>query len=176
MRALMLCLTAALFSFGMPAQAAGNPDAKLLKVDRFGEWDVWCVKRHVEPQPDCFVVNSIVYSPRPNFAALVLYFRPPGFGKAETRVRLGMEAQSALAPGYIKVDGESILGSTQCLLPGSCSLTGARADDLIRHFSEGGQADWRHYDYGVDPVDIALDLSGFAEAYEQARVWTKELE
>lgn len=158
-----------------PASAAENPDASILKSARFGEWETWCVKRHVEPRPDCFVVNAVVYSPRPNFAALVLYFRPPGFGRATPSARLGMEAQSALAPGHIRIDGEDALSSTQCLLPGTCTLSGDSAGELIAKLSAGASADWRHYDYGVRPVDITLDLSGFEQAYAQTAAWIDEL-
>lgn len=173
MRRRLLALCAAVLAG--PAMAADNPDAKVLHMQPFGDWEAWCVKRHAEPRPDCFVANAVVYSPRPDFAAIVLYFRPPGLARDEAHVRLGMEAQSALAPGHVKVDGEDVISTTQCLLPGSCTLSGAAAEALIARFAGGETVDWRHYDYAVTPVDIAMDLDGFAAAYDQTAAWAAAL-
>lgn len=159
----------------MAAHGQENPDAKVLHMEAHGDWEAWCVKRHVEPKPDCFVANAVVYSPRPNFAAIVLYFRPPGLQRDQMEARLGLEAQSAIAPGYLKIDGEDVLSSTQCLLPGACTLKGDSAAALISRLAEGAAVDWRHYDYGVKAVDIALDLSGFAEAFVEVQALTAQL-
>lgn len=157
------------------ANAAENPDAKVLHMKPHGAWEAWCVKRHAEPKPDCFVANAVVYSPRPNFAAIVLYFRPPGLQRDRIEARLGMEAQSALAPGHVKVDGADALDTAQCLLPGACTLKGEDAQALIDRFSSGAEVAWRHYDYAVKPVDIAMDLEGFAEAFAEVTAWTEKL-
>jgi len=159
----------------LPAVAQENPDAKVLHMETHGDWEAWCVKRHAEPKPDCFVANAVVYSPRPNFAAIVLYFRPPGLMRAEAEARLGMEAQSLLARGHLKIDGRDAIGSADCLAPGSCTLAGADAEALIRRLSTGVAVDWRHFDYGVTPVDIQMDLTGFAAAFAEVKALTAQL-
>ena len=158
-----------------PLQAAENPDAKVLHMQPFGEWEAWCVKRAAERQPDCFVVNSIVYRPRPNFAAIVLRFYPPVLSNKQPRVVLGMEGQSLLARGFVRVDGQDVMQTTDCLLPGTCTLGDDRAAALITRFRAGKQVAWQHHDYGAHPIDISMDLDGFSKAYEQATVWAGKL-
>lgn len=171
----------ALFAFALilltpvPSVSQENPDAKVLHMEPHGDWEAWCVKRTAEPKPDCFVANAIVYSPRPNFAAMVLYFRPPGLMRATAEVRFGMEAQSVLAPGHFKIDGQDALSATDCILPGTCTLSGAAADALIGRLTAGAAVDWRHLDYGVKPVDIEMDLTGFAAAFAEVKALTAKL-
>lgn len=170
------CILATVYLGAGTPSAAENPDADILHMDVFGVWEAWCVKRHAEPKPACFVVNSIVYSPRPNFAAIVLYFHPPALGRTEPSVRLGLEAKSTLGPGYVKVDGEDALNTLKCALPGACTLNGDNALSLISAFGAGKAVSWRHYDYAVKPVNLEMDLTGFAKAYAQTEIWAKALE
>lgn len=171
----------ALFAFALialtplPGVAQENPDAKVLHMETHGDWEAWCVKRTAEPKPDCFVVNAIVYSPRPNFAAMVWYFRPPGLMRDTAEVRLGLEAQSLSAPGHFKIDGQDAIGAADCLAPGACTLAGADADALIGRLATGMAVDWRHYDYGVKPVDIEMNLTGFAAAFAEVEALTAKL-
>ena len=154
MRIIWIVLAALLSGLPFTASANQNPDADVLHMQAFCEWEAWCVKRHAEPQPDCFVVNAAVYRPRPNFAAIVLRFYPPVLGRTKPGVVLGMEGQSLLARGYARVDGEDVVAATDCLLPGTCTLGDDAAARLIDRFSNGEAVAWRHYDYGTDPVDI----------------------
>jgi len=166
---------ALMFGLIAPAHAAKNPDATVLHMQVFGEWEAWCVKRDAEPGPDCFVVNAVVYRPRPHFAAIVLRFYPPVLGNDRPRVVLGMEGQSLLARGYVRVDGQDVVRTADCLLPGTCTLGDDRARELIARFRAGKEVAWRHYDFGTDPVDITMDLNGFATAYEQVATWAEKL-
>lgn len=161
--------------FAAPAAAQENPNAKVLHMQPHGEWEAWCVKRHVEAKPDCFVANAVVYSPRPNFAAIVLYFRPPGLQRDETEVRLGLEAQSLLAPGHVRIDGQDALDTNNCLLPGSCTLSGAKAAALIAKMTAGEAMAWRHIDNLTKNVDLEMDLKGFAAAFAEVEAWTEKL-
>ena len=86
-----------------------------------------------------------------------------------------MEGQSLLARGFVRVDGQDVVQTTDCLLPGTCTLGDDRAAALITRFRAGKQVAWQHHDYGAHPIDISMDLDGFSKAYEQATVWAGKL-
>lgn len=161
-----LALGAGLTAPAADAQNRGqDPTAfTLTHFGGHGPWEVFCGQFAEEAAERCWIRYTDVYSPRPNFKAVVMNIVPSDRSDAGIRYDIGVEATDSWINGGITV-GDWFLGLSRCLV-GTCTVDGDTADALTAQWRDADETTIRFFELGVTRVELTWSTVEFAAALD----------